>query len=208
MQSLKSLTSNRAISVGLLVAIGACGGSSDSTSPGSTSSFHMTAKIDGSAFAANTVGSTTATQVLPGQYTLIGFQGSTSLNFSLANIRGPGTYPLGVGPQVPGGSVIVANASGGWATVQSGADGTITITSLSTTEIAGTFSFVAGAQGTGSGSKTVTDGDFRIAVKQLVPIGAVPDNAGSTLTATIGGVTWNAAFVQASLSTIQGTSGQ
>ena len=211
MPSLTSVATKRAVFLVLLVAIGACGGSSDSTSPdtGSNSGLHLTAKVDGAAFVASNPSLTTANQVSPGQYTIVAFQGATSINLSLTAIRAPGTYPLGVGPGVPGGSVIVANATGGWSTVLSGAEGTITITTLSTTEIAGTFSFTVSAlSGSATGTKTVTDGDFHLGVKQLVAIGAIPDNVGSTLSATIGGTTWNAAFVSASLSTIQGTVGQ
>jgi hypothetical protein len=92
----------------------------------------------------------------------------------------------------------------------SGADGSITITSLSTTEIAGTFSFVvtASLSGTTPATRTVTEGDFRLPVKQLVAIGAIPDNAGSTLTMSANGSAFNGAFVQANLNTISGSPGQ
>ena len=52
MPSLTSFPVHRALSLSLLVAIGACGSSSDSTSPdtGSNSGLHLTAKIDGAAF--------------------------------------------------------------------------------------------------------------------------------------------------------------
>jgi len=211
MQSLTSYSPRRTFSVAILAALVACGGGSDgTTSPnnGSQTGFHMTAKIDGASWASVSPASLSANQVLPGAYTLIGFDNSsTNINISLANIRGPGTYPLGVGPSVPGGSVILANsAGGGWATVNSGADGQISITTLTTTEMAGTFNFTVNAlSGNATGTKTVTAGDFHVAVKQLVPIGAIPDNAGSTLTATIGGTTWNAAFVTASLNSIAGS---
>ena len=78
----------------------------------------------------------------------------------------------------------------------SGADGSITITSLTATQMSGTFNFVV----TGSaGSRTVTDGDFSVTVKALTTIGPIPDNAGSTLSVTLGGAPWNAAFVQGNI---------
>jgi len=79
---------------------------------------------------------------------------------------------------------------------------------VSSTAIAGRFNFtVTGLTGGATGTRTITDGDFSLNVKQLVAIGAIPDNAGSTLTATIGGTTWNGAFVQANVNTITGTAG-
>jgi len=202
------------VSLGLVFACG--GGSEGATSPngGSTSGFHMTAKVDGAAFVASNPDFSPATQVTAGNYTILGLQSSTTaatiITLSLANIRGPGTYPLGVGPQVPGGSVILAVSSAGWASPMSGADGSITITSLSTTEIAGTFNFVvtASLSGTTPATRTVTEGDFRLPVKQLAAIGAIPDKAGSTLTMSANGSAFTGAFVQANLNTIAGSQGQ
>ena len=205
------------VAVTTLVSLAACGGGSEgTTSPngGSTSGFHMTAKVDGAAFVASNPDLSPASQAAPGSYVILGLQGSTTaatiITISLANIRGPGTYPLGVGPQVPGGSVILAVSSAGWASPMSGADGSITITSLSTTEIAGTFNFsvTASLSGTTPATRNITEGDFRLPVKQLVAIGPIPDKAGSTLTMTANGSPFNGAFAQASLNTISGSPGQ
>jgi hypothetical protein len=168
----------------------------------------MTAKVDGQPFVAGSPDLIFASQGLAGGYGISGLQSSptsaTIITITLANIRGPGTYPLGVGPQVPGGSAVLAISSAGWSSPMSGADGSITITSLSTTEIAGTFSFVVTASVNATpATRTVTDGDFRLRVKQLVPIGAIPDNAGSTLSFSANGTSYNGAFMQANASTLQ-----
>ena len=174
----------------------------------------MTAKVDGAAFVASNPSITSANQIAPGSYSFSGLQSSTTaatiITVTLANIRGPGTYPLGVGPQVPGGSVILAVATAGWISPMTGADGSITITSLSTTEIAGTFNFIVTASSSGAtpATRTITEGDFHLPVKQLTTIGAIPDNAGSTLTMTANGSAFNGAFAQASLNTISGSPGQ
>jgi hypothetical protein len=173
---------------------------------------HMTAKIDGAAWGGGTASFVTAVQVLPGAYTISATQTSASqsitIAISLANIRGPGTYPLGVGPQVPGGSVILSTTTSGWSSPMSGADGSITITTLSATQIAGTFNFtVTGAVTGAAGTRTVTDGDFNAPITRTGTIGAIPDNAGSTVTVTLGGSTWNAAFVQGSVTTSSQTGG-
>ena len=183
-------------------ACGSDGGIAGTDGGSNSGRLHMTAKIDGTAWVASDAAFIAAVQVMPGDYSITGTQSSTTnaitMTISLANIRGPGTYPLGVGPSVPGGSVILANSSTGWSSPMTGADGSITITSLSDTEISGKFNFVV----TGSaGAKTVTDGDFTASVKKLTTIGPIPDNAGSTFNATIGGSPWNAAFVSGSLRT-------
>ena len=216
MQLAISSFSRHAFLFATVASIAACGGGSEgATSPngGSTSGFHMTAKIDGSAFVAGNPSLSFANQAVAGGYVLSGLQSSTTaatiITMSLANIRGPGTYPLGVGPQVPGGSVVLAVSTAGWSTPMTGADGSITITSLSPTEIAGTFNFIVTASSSGAtpATRTITEGDFRLPVKQLVTIGAIPDNAGSTLSTTASGATYNAAFVQANINTISGSAG-
>jgi hypothetical protein len=183
----------------------ACGGSDGGPAGidgGSSSGFTMTAKIDGAAWAASNPAFINAVQSTAGTYVISGSQNSATqsvvMTITLANIRGPGTYPLGVGPQVPGGSVVLANTSTGWSSPMSGADGSITITTLNATQMAATFNFVVTGP---AGTRTVTDGNFNVAVRSLTTTGAIPDNAGSALTATIGGTTWNAAFIQGNVTT-------
>jgi hypothetical protein len=201
----------------LLLAAG-CSSGSDATGPnsgcgngGSTSGLHLTATINGACWVSNAGAESIGVQhVLPGVYTLSGSQvGGLNpyiINISLYNIRGPGTYPLGVGPTVPGGYAIVSNTAGGWSTPQSGADGTITFTALTDTHMTGTFSFVADSSlGAVHGPADVENGDFDVNVHAQGAIGPVPDNAGSVVTATVGGASWNAAAVAATYSNASGT---
>jgi hypothetical protein len=141
---------------------------------------------------------------VPGIYSISGVQSNGYIMvIGLFNISGPGTYPLGVGPLVPGGFGQVSNAAGGWVTPQSGEAGSITITTLTSSRITGTFNFVATAlTGTATGTRTITNGSFDLEVKPQGTIGPLPANAGSRLSATIGGTNFNAAAVIGQLVTI------
>jgi hypothetical protein len=124
------------------------------------------------------------------------------LALSLYNISGPGTYPLGVSSDVFGGTGQVGEGTGGgnsqaWITDNTGAAGSITVTSLSGGRIVGTFAFVAipGHTNTVGGSRTVTDGALDLALSgTLAP---VPANVGSRVTAQFGNQSYGAAAVNA-----------
>jgi hypothetical protein len=186
-----------------VMVLAACGGDGGggSTDPGNTGQFKFTAKIDGTSWASTGGVERAGVPItLPGLYVLTGtnLSGGTAYTIviSLYNISGPGTYPLGVGVSVPGGNVLVSSLAGGWRTPQTGADGTITITTLTPSRIEGTFSFTAVAfTGGATGTKTVTDGAFVLEVKPTGTVGPLPDNAGSKVTATLNGAAYNAADV-------------
>lgn len=181
--------------------ISACGGSSgDSTGPtnGGTGNSRFTAKIDGVAWASDAGVERVGVPItLPGLYTMTGTKlgaGGYTIVITLYNIGGPGTYPLGTGVSVPGGNVLISTTAGGWRTPQTGADGSITITTLTSSRIEGTFNFTAVPfTGTVTGTKTVTDGSFALDVKPTGAVGALPDNAGSKVSATMNGTAFNAA---------------
>ena len=182
----------------------ACGGDGDSTGPGGggNGQFRFTAKIDGANWASTAGVEAVGVPVsLPGVFALTGTQlgaGGQTLVITLYNVPGPGTYPLGVGPSVPGGNALISTTAGGWKTAQSGADGTITITTLTATRMEGTFSFTAVAfTGGATGTKTVTDGSFVLEVNPTGTIGPLPDNAGHKVAATLNGASFNAADVSA-----------
>jgi len=196
----------RLVAVTIATGISACGGSSgDSTGPtnggtgnGGTGNSRFTAKIDGVAWASNAgVESVGVPITLPGLYTMTGTKlgtGGYTIVISLSNISGPGTYPLGVGVSVPGGSVLISTTAGGWRTPQTGADGSITITTLTASRIEGTFNFTAVPfTGSVTGTKTVTEGSFALDVKPTGTVGALPDNAGSKVSATMNGTAFSAA---------------
>jgi hypothetical protein len=187
--------------LGLLFA-SACGGSDGPTDPGAApspppgASANFTARVDGQAWA-SAANLTNVTAIQSGTYSISGsvLSGSTSRNITLnlMNIPGPGTYPLGTGAGVSGGSAIYADNVGGWGTPLSGEAGTITITTLSATRIAGTFSFTADASAGGaSGTRAVTNGTFDLGINSGTTT-PVPEKSRMVLTATIGGQSWNAA---------------
>lgn len=187
---------------GLLVAFaGGCGDdSSGPAGPGGSNS-PMTAKIDGAAFAADPLftGQGVAS-IAPGAFYIGGYQlsgtSTRSITISLANVAGPGTYPLGVGPLVFGGTGIVVLDAQGWGTPLSGAAGSITITTLSTTRMAGTFFFTADAStGGATGVKSVTDGAFDMPIVSGGSNGPPADHLGSRVTGMIDGAQWTAATV-------------
>jgi hypothetical protein len=191
----------------LAIAMGAlaCGGGGDSTGPGGggNGQFRFTAKIDGANWASTAGVETVGVPVaLPGVFALTGSQiggSAQTIVMTLYNIPGPGTYPLGVGVSVPGGNALISSAAGGWRTAQTGADGTISITTLTATRMEGTFSFTAVAfTGGATGTKTVTDGSFVLEIKPNGTIGPLPDNAGHKLSATLNGAAYNGAEVAAS----------
>jgi hypothetical protein len=158
----------------LLVACG--GGGGDATSPsggnqnpgGSTGTTQMTATINGQSFAASGTAAVFAAQLdaNSGSYLLSGVETAASaraITFSFSGIAGPGTYPLGVdGVSVAGGiGSVSVSATNVWTTGLTGGSGTITITSLTTTRIAGTFTFTANAAGgNATGTQSITNGSF------------------------------------------------
>ena len=197
----------RAALVALLapaVLAGGCGGGDgdDGTGPdGGGGAAAVTASIDGKAFASNTpAGLDRATLSAPGLYILVANQtsgtASTSLTMTLYNIRGPGTYPLGVNATTYGGTALLVESARGWSTPLSGVAGTVTLTEVSTTKLVGTFSFTATAlSGGATGTRTVTNGRFDLPVQVIGSVGPLPDNYGGRVGATINGTAWNAATI-------------
>lgn len=192
------------VGITFVLALCGCGGGDDNPAgPGGPATGPMTATIDGQPFVA-TAGYATAQAVsIPGAFALSGSDPTTAvaLLIYLYNVGGPGTYALGVGPSAFGGFASIGTVTGGWGTPGNGADGTITITALSPTQIAGTFSFTAEAStGAATGTKVVTEGTFDLALPGT-PLLPLPDNAGSRLGAAVGGGTiFNSVNVVAALS--------
>ena len=108
---------------------------------GGTSGF--TAVIDGQAWTATST--SRKAQVGPfGAITIQGLANGTTLLLILYNIDSVGTYPLGMGGTAVGGLGQVSDLTGrGWSTPLSGAAGSVTITTLSSGRIAGTFTYDA-----------------------------------------------------------------
>ena len=112
------------------------------------------------------------------------------------NLAGPGTYPVGVGPSVFGAVAQVAQVGKAWSTPSTGAAGTVTITALTPTRIAGTFEFVAVPYLLATGNRTVTNGQFDLTMDGTA-LQPLPAKAGSKVSASLGGSAWNAATVVA-----------
>ena len=191
-----------------LLLIAACGGGSDSTTEpttgnqnsGGSNGSTMTATIDGKAWNGSIGASAIQVDPVGGRYIITGFEVGTNISVVLTfgDLAGPGTYPLGVdNVTVAGGFGGVTNINGQtWLTPFSGAAGTITITSLTTKRVAGTFSFTASSpSGGATGSRVVTTGVFDLPFNKDATIRALPDSLGSKMTATLNGQAWNAAIV-------------
>src|SRR5689334_4353424 len=181
--------------------LAACGGGGDSAtdpntgnqnSGGGDGTTKMTATIDGKAWNGSIGASAIQVDPVGGRYIVTGFEVGTSSSVVLTfgDIPGPGTYPLGVdNVTVAGGFAGVTNLNGQtWLTPFSGAAGTITITSLTTKRVAGTFSFTASSpSGGATGSRAVTTGVFDVPFNKDATIRALPDSVGSKMSATVNG---------------------
>lgn len=193
-----------ATAVVLAAALGwaACGGGDDKdpTDPGDPGdpTIYMRAKVDGVAWESErSVLPTAASHVSPGLYVLIASTtNSYRFSFTLSNIPGPGTYPLGVSALVRGGTVTLSLPPSTWLTPLSGAAGTITLTEVTNTRIKGTFAFSARAVGGGPNDlKSVTDGEFDLPLTTVGVIGPIPDNAWSEVKAQVNGTPFLAANI-------------
>lgn len=205
---LASLRGRRVVMVGaaLLVACGGGGSTGpdddddDDNNGGGNGNPRFTATVDGAPFTASAgAGSILAIQHAPksGGYLVSGQSGTGTILLTLNYITGPGTFPLGVDAvTVPGGFAGITTSVGGWTTPISGAAGTVTITALTPTRIAGTFSFTGSlTTGGDTGTKTVTAGQFDAPMAANSPIAVLTDSMGSTMAMSLGGQAWNAAIV-------------
>lgn len=177
--------------------LGGCGSSPSGPNGGGGDDAPFAAQIDGAAWTSAAI-STSAHGSQNGTFTMIGSTvtaNAISMSLTLYNIGAPGTYPLGVGPTVPGGTALVMAGTQSWSTPLSGAAGTVTVTTVSATHITGTFSFVATPfSGGATGNRTVAQGTFDLPVTSTGSV-VVPDNIGSKFGGTLGGTAWNAATV-------------
>lgn len=174
----------------------ACGGSSSNpnnpSGTGSTNSFTITVGAMTSALNSNTImatpGSTPGSVVIAGSSTT----GTTSLSVTvnLGFLNGPGTYPLGINPATtPGGSLglraSVSGALSNWLTPFSGNAGSITITTLTATLIAGTLNANVPPVAPTTGIQSISTASFSVTMSGFVP--ATAANPGNTMTATLNG---------------------
>ncbi len=160
----------RILPVLFAVIIAACGGSSPTgpSGPGGGSNV-FSASIDGTAWSApsTAISSASNTGSIPGGIlftgtTTVGTQ-ARSLILSLDRIKGPGTYPLGVNTgTTAGGTLTMTFGSASWWTPLNGKSGTLTITSLTSSRVVGTFSGELAPLAGGTGNVHITNGTFDV----------------------------------------------
>lgn len=147
---------NAALALALALCVTACGSDSP-TGPDALGDVFMTADIDGTPWAA-TIGFTAA-------YSggILAFAGSDpsqrTLGIGLAPVDGTGAYAVGVNQPTN------ANYSEGggtnWNAVTTTGSGSVTLTELTDTGAAGTFSFTLKSS-TGGPDRVVTNGKFAV----------------------------------------------
>lgn len=140
----------------------ACGSDSTGPDPDPTpdpSNSSMSARIDGQPWTAN-VGIQAVRA--SGAIGLAGGNGDVIISLGFVG-SGPGTFTIG-GPSGANGTVSESNGTVAWTTSAGGGSGSIVVTTLDDTRVAGTFSFVAPASAATSatGTRTVTEGTFNV----------------------------------------------
>jgi hypothetical protein len=158
----------------------------------------MSASVNGQAFTATQSATAAAnSSAAVSVYTITGtrLSGSTAqtILLSLYNIAAPGTYPLGVNSTNFGGLATYLEGSTSWTTPLNGTAGTVIITSLTATRIAGTFSFNAADVLNPASTRSVTNGAFDLGITGTP--GTVQPYQGSAMKATLGGNAWIGASI-------------
>lgn len=182
----------------------ACGGGDPSGPSGGSAS--LSATIDGQAWTSEAQYLQAGlTQQSPGHFPVYGARGTsassiTGITLNLTSIPGPGTYPLGTTSNVAGGMASVNVGSSVWSTPLSGEAGTVTITSIGNGRVAGSFAFVAEAVSGGTGTKTVTNGQFNVPLTSTGGLQIYDAAKLGTASVRLGGVPWKAATWTAGIS--------
>jgi hypothetical protein len=188
----------RSLALALLVVLCACGGGGP-TNGGNNGVDNFTARIDGVDW--NAEFAPAAVNISAGNYVVTAVRATGSNNytmvFNLYNLPGPGTYPLGVLLSMTGGNTLISQPpSNGWTSPLNGNSGQIVITTLSATQMVGTFEFVAAPMAGTTDTRTITLGEFDIPITAGGP-GVAPANKGGSASATVGANAFYASqFVQ------------
>jgi hypothetical protein len=150
------------VSLALLVA---CGGDDKGspTDPGGNSNTvsgdgNITATVNGTAWRSSKAGDHVTRT---GQfYGISAVNPPYALILGIGNVTSTGTFSLNLATG-NGSSAIISNSTGGWGTAFTGGTGSITVTVLTATRIAGTFSFDAvPGSGSATGTMQVRNGAF------------------------------------------------
>ena len=202
------LQASRVLIAPLLIAAGVAACLGDSTGPGrinvNVRTPTISARLDTIAWSdAASVTETGAISTRAGSYSIVadgriadGRQ--VRLTISMNNIRGAGTYPIGVGTSVPGASAGLLTSSGAvWTTLLSGAAGSLVLSEVTATRMRGTFTMSLTPQNILAGSVplNVTGGQFDLPVSGAGAGAVLPENAGSRIAAILDGEPFNAAQI-------------
>ena len=115
----------------------------------------MTALIDGNPFTAILA----SANLLSGQVFVNGAgDNQTAIGFQFPD-TGPGTFTIATGNAVSAG---VTEGTSSWVAGSGFGSGSITVTSLTSTRVEGTFAFTVEASPGSSGTRSVTNGSFAI----------------------------------------------
>ncbi len=144
------------------VLVASCSKDSSTNTPTTTSS--IKAKVDGTSWdgSAAAVGSFKTNQLL-----VSGQGNGMYITIVLYDISTTGTYQLGV--LTNNHNVNIIEGSKSWLVSPQLGSGTVTVSTLTATEVTGTFSFTAppSPNTPGIGTKTVTEGTFSIKLTQI-----------------------------------------
>jgi hypothetical protein len=152
-----------------LAAFGCGGGDDDDGNPtgppgGGATNGSLTAQIGGTSWSAT--GTITVSRSNPNFIGLAGtgFAGNAaySLVVGIANATGPGTHNLNVFAGGDGSSLIVGSTTTGYGTAFTGGSGTLTITSLTSNRIVGTFSGTLPPSSGSAAPLVITNGTFNV----------------------------------------------
>jgi hypothetical protein len=141
----------------------ACGGS-DSTGPGTTTTANpndpMSATIDGVAWSSPVPSGRFNNSIVAVAGLDLGLTASVSFGLFAS---APGTYSVGPNNTNFASAVVTKGGSAGWGSTFAGGSGSVTITTLTSNHMVGTFSFDAGpSTGGATGVVHVTNGKFNI----------------------------------------------
>lgn len=146
----------------ILIAGTACGGGSGNPTapPASAGAGTMTAQVNGSAWTATI---TKRAFVSGGLLSVQGQDGSNRIITIVARASGSGTYSLSVGNGI-GHNALYTVAPNSWGTALVGGIGTLTITTLTASQVTGTFSFTAISNVSGTPPVQVANGQFDLPI--------------------------------------------
>ena len=162
----------KSVALMAMIAVLGCGGSGDDdddgnpTGPpaGGATNGSVTAQINGTSWSAT--GTITVSRQPPSFIGLgaTGFAGNAaySLVIGIGNATGPGSHNLNLQAGGDGSSLIVGSTTLGYGSAFNGGSGTITITSLTSNRIIGTFSGTLPPSSGSAAALVITNGAFNV----------------------------------------------